>query len=51
MLEGDIDSGGSAKWWTTDCAKGTVFRTDFTELQAQIAAKCEKWNVQEIIGT
>ena len=48
LLEGEIDSGGSAKWWTTYCTQGTVFRTDFTELQARVAANSKKWIIQEI---
>ena len=27
----------------------SVFRTDFTELQAQLAEKSEKWSIAEII--
>ena len=49
LLEGKIDSGGSAKYWTTDCNVNTLFRTDFTELQAQLAEKSEKWSIAEII--
>lgn len=49
LLEGDIDSGGSAKYWSTVVKEGSVFQVEMTEEQARRAAT-EGWAV-EVINT
>ncbi len=48
LLDGNISSGGSARYWTTNCSMDSVFRTDYTELQAQLVSNSKKWSIKEI---
>jgi hypothetical protein len=45
MLEGEIDSGGSAKYWGTEVEEDSVFQVEMTEVQARRAAT-EGWAVE-----